>query len=319
MSGKIYALLVGINRYADAPNPKDTLKPLTGCVNDVRAFKEYLEQKSQRDGRKLELKELLDEAATRDAIIRGFREHLCQADSEDTALFYHSGHGSQDIVSPDVRDFLQLGENLNSTMLETLVCYDSRTENSYDLADKELAILTAEVSRNQPEIVIILDCCHSGGLFRSNHHLVERCSPQKNVERPLSSFLFNSEQINDLFPSAKLDRTQPNWLAQLKREYILLAACRSSQVALEDSDKNRGIFSYFLVDSLQQANSLVSYRDIFNRTNIRLQTAYPQQSPELIYTNSEYLDRHFLGRGVNIIISLFLIDRIMNRFMIMDG
>jgi Caspase domain len=298
MSGKIYALLVGIDRYADAPNPQDTPKRLTGCVNDVDVFREYLEQKSQRDGRELCSNVLLNEKATRDAVIRGFREHLCQANSQDTAIFYYSGHGSREIVSPELKKFLQLGADLDPMMLETLVCWDSRTEESYDLVDKELAVLIAEVSQKQPEIVIILDCCHSGGLLRSNNNSVRRCSPRKNVDRPLDSFVFGWEQVSDLFPSANLDRTKSNWLTGLESNYILLAACRSDQKALEDPHRKRGVFSYFLTDSLQQANSQFSYRDIFNRTNVRVQTSYPQQSPQITATNSDYLDRHFLGRGV---------------------
>ena len=31
------------------------------------------------------------------------------------------------------------------------------------LADKELSLLLAEVAANGPHVVVILDCCHSGG------------------------------------------------------------------------------------------------------------------------------------------------------------
>jgi hypothetical protein len=293
MSGRIYALLIGINRYADAPNPKDTPEPLRGCVNDVRVFKEYLEQKSRLDGVELSLQELLDEAATRAAVINGFRSHLCQAKSGDTVVVYYSGHGSQEKVSPELKEFLKL----NINYLETLVCWDSRTENGSDLANKELAVLIAEVSQNHPQIVVILDSCHSGGALRNNS--VGRWFPNRQVDRPLSSFIFAEQQVEDLFLSVNLDRTKVNWLTGLERQYILLAACRSDQLAIEHPTENRGLFSYFLTNSLYQTNSQVSYRDIFNRTNVRVQTAYLKQSPQITATNSDDLDLRFLGGGVS--------------------
>jgi hypothetical protein len=70
-----YILLVGINQYAKATDPKDTPLPLRGCINDVRVFKEYLHNRFDRENLKLNIQELIDERATRSAIIKGFREH----------------------------------------------------------------------------------------------------------------------------------------------------------------------------------------------------------------------------------------------------
>jgi Caspase domain len=317
MSKKIYALLVGINKYADAPKPEDTPRELTGCLNDIQAFREYLENKSKREGMELHPKELLDREATRDAVIRGFHEHLCQAKSNDIVLFYYSGHGSREEVSPELREFLNLDADLSPILLETLICWDSRTENGYDLADKELAILIAKVSRNRPQIVIILDCCHSGGLVRNNS--VGRSFPSKTVDRPLSSFIFGSEQIDELFSSTSLDRTKVDWLTGLQSEYILLAACRSDELAREDRQRNRGVFSYFLTDSLQRTISQVSYRDIFNRTNVLVKTSYANQSPQITATNSDYLDRQFLGKNTTKQHHYFTISYRVNYGWVIDG
>ena len=179
----------------------------------------------------------------------------------------------------------------------TLICYDSRTENGYELADKELAVLIAEVSHNQPQIVVILDCCHSGGLSR-NSTTVGRWFRSSNRSRLLSSYLFASKSINNLFPSANFDRSKSNWLSGLSGDYILLAACRSNEVAREYyCGEDRGIFSYFLTDTLYRTNHRARYRDIFNRTNILVRTYNPSQSPQSIVTNSDYLDRPFLGES----------------------
>ena len=94
--------------------------------------------------------------ATRQGIIDAWRSHLGQAGPGDVALFYYSGHGSQENAPPEFWDFEPDRQN------ETLVCYDSRSSDGWVLADKELAQLISEVAANGPHFTVILDCCHSG-------------------------------------------------------------------------------------------------------------------------------------------------------------
>ncbi|GAA6616173.1 hypothetical protein NUACC26_019730 [Scytonema sp. NUACC26] len=90
MTHNIYALLIGIDEYL-SPVP-----PLQEYINDINAIKEYLEGRIVTDGYQLHLHTLLNQQATRQAIADGFRQHLCQANSEDVVLFYFSGHESQE-------------------------------------------------------------------------------------------------------------------------------------------------------------------------------------------------------------------------------
>ena len=85
MTRNIYGLLVGIDEYL---NP---ISPLKGCVNDILAVKAYLEGRVTTDGYQLHLRTLLNQEATRQSLIDGFRQHLCQAGSEDVAFFYYAG------------------------------------------------------------------------------------------------------------------------------------------------------------------------------------------------------------------------------------
>jgi len=89
MTRNIYALLVGIDKYQD-PVPS-----LQGCVNDITAIAQYLKERVTQDQDQLHLHILQDQEATRQAIIDGFQQHLCNAQSNDVVLFYYSGHGSQ--------------------------------------------------------------------------------------------------------------------------------------------------------------------------------------------------------------------------------
>ncbi|MDI5939171.1 caspase family protein, partial [Micromonospora sp. DH15] len=76
MNGRLFALLVGIDRYR-------AVTPLQGCGNDVAQAAEFLRGRvpAQR-GPAIEV--LLHEQATREAVVDGLRTHLGQAGPGDT-------------------------------------------------------------------------------------------------------------------------------------------------------------------------------------------------------------------------------------------
>jgi len=130
MPRTIYSLLVAIDDYP-SPIPK-----LRGCVNDIDAFATYLSKRVAKDkGVSLKLKTLKNGEATHAAVVDAFRGHVGQATKGDVALFYYSGHGSQE-QAPE--EFWKLEPD---HLDETLVCFDSRNPGSWDLADKEMAKL----------------------------------------------------------------------------------------------------------------------------------------------------------------------------------
>ena len=289
MTRNIYALLVGIDNY---PPP---VSPLKGSVNDVLAVAGYLRERVTQDGYNLHIQMLVERQATRQAIIDGFREHLCQAGNNDVALFYYSGHGSQEESPPE---FWHLEPD---HLDETLVCWDSRTEKGWDLADKELAQLIAEVAEKNPHIVAILDCCHSGSGTRNDwQDTTVRWVPSSRRKRPLNSFIFSLEEANNLYASRNPEQNPSDWFVLPQGEYILLAACRDNEEAREYYGNNqyRGVFSYFLMDTLHRTNGNLTYRDLFKRTNTLVRSKVTVQSPQLEATNYSYLDQPFLGGAI---------------------
>jgi hypothetical protein len=195
MTHSIYALLVGIDDYA--PDSVIQVNQLQGCVNDITAIEVYLNERSDTEKYNLNLLTLKNKQATRDAVIDGFRNHLCQARNNDVVLFYYSGHGSQELAPEEFRHLEP--DRLN----ETLVCYDSRTEGGWGLADKELAQLIAEVSEKKPHICIILDSCHSGSGTRDPlQETGVRLTSIDKRNRPLNSYLPElQQQIKNSFPN----------------------------------------------------------------------------------------------------------------------
>jgi len=166
--GKVYALLVGIDEY------QLPVKALSGCVNDISLIQELL---LARVGGSFVPLSLLNAEAARQAVIDGFRKHLAQAGAGDVALFYYSGHGAQE--KADSAFWNIEPDHLN----ETIVCYDSRQPGSWNLADKELAQLIHELAAKNPQIVVVLDSCHSGSGTRALEEVGVRRGPTDQRER----------------------------------------------------------------------------------------------------------------------------------------
>lgn len=287
MSNNIYALFVGIDMYHPESTPR-VPRTLSGCVNDIDAVEAYLRTRVAT-GNKWNLVEpliLKNQQATRQAIIEGFQKYLCQANSNDIVLFYYAGHGAQEVAPKEFWKFQP--DHLN----ETLVCYDSRTKNSNDLADKELAYLIYQVAQKNPQIVIILDCCHSGSGTRDPEIKIRQTDVDRR-ERPLRSYIFAQDRIVINKLSAGFE-----WL---KGKHIVMSACRAHQKASEyyGDAKDRGAFSYFLLKTLERTNGSLTYRDLLRNVNALIVGKVREQSPQVEATDTLDLDNYFLGSAIS--------------------
>jgi len=259
MASNIYVLQVGINQY-----PR-SVSNLHGCRNDVHHVRDYLESTFNADHLKQEV--LLDEQATRENVVSAFRNHLSQATSDDVVLFQYSGHGARCKSAPEFEKYFPGGWD------EGLVLHDSRTPGKYDLADKELAILLAEVGRNQPHIAVLLDCCHSGSSTRETAdltHLQVRQTYTIGDARPLPTYLngYYSEQIESR-----------NKLAVPTSQHILLAACERKQKAWESRDL-QGVFTSTFLKVLRNSNSDLSYANLFLKCRAEVRRVASSQEPQ---------------------------------------
>jgi hypothetical protein len=302
MSRTIYALLVGVDDYLGG------VPRLNGCVNDIARVREFLELRTQGGELALATRVLTagdpsnpaEQKPTRQAVIQAFREHLGQAGEGDVALFYYSGHGSQE-RAPE--EFWHLEPD---RMDETLVLYDSRTSGGWDLADKELAVLIADVARNNPHILVVLDSCHSGSGTRAAEGVGVRLAEADLRHRPLDTF------IEGVVPAVKswseaagenqqADRETGKWFTLPEGRHVVLAACRPEELARElrtPDGQVRGALSYYLLDTLQQAGPDLTYRDIFTRTSSLLRSSVKEQNPLLASTQIDDLSQPFLGGAI---------------------
>lgn len=227
----IYALLVGIDEYPIG------VPQLKGCLSDVFKFKEYLIETFGGEGTRIRC--LLNAGATREGLVSSFRDHLGLAQSGDTALFYFSGHGSRLKTAKEFVDAKLQPEGLD----ETLVCYDSRTPGAWDLADKELVVLIAEIASPGVHCVVVLDCCHATGMTRDPEgRLKRRLEPasRKVRWRPLATYMEGHYQ----------SQIKEGALRIPVPRHLVFAACDRDEVALEGEEG--GLFSRALLKVLTQ-------------------------------------------------------------------
>ncbi len=258
-----FALLVGIDRY---PNFKNQLR---SCANDARLMEEVLRGRYgfPEDGVTL----LLDEAATRKAILDGLTALRMRARSGDAVVFFYSGHGSQ---VPD-----REGDEPNG-LDESIVPHDGgRDPHPFrDITDDEIYAWVLEMSEVTPNVAIIVDTCYSGTLAREGR---EKWLPVET--RPITK-LPPSPVPAELFARRARDAGLSGLLGVADR-YVLFAACREEERAKELPFKpgapSHSVFTYHLCQALQQAPARATYRDLLEPVRAAVAASALGQTPQL--------------------------------------
>ncbi|MGH1338685.1 MAG: caspase family protein [Aureispira sp.] len=264
-SKNIYALLVGINDYLspDISNLSGTHKDLEDVHNYILSSYEQLEKK---------IEILKDADANRANIVKHFEQHLGQAQEGDIVLFYYSGHGSWGKTNqaffkfdPDERE-------------EGLVCYDSRVEGQFDLADKEMAVLLNYVARNNAEVVLLIDSCHSGSITRFADSTT-RLAGGSNQIRTLTDYLYDSTLEEHQNYYQQLSQENGGSIPELPMSrHLSMSACSERELARET--KEGGWFTQSLLKVLQENPSL-SYFQVYSQVFSAISQKHEKQTPQL--------------------------------------
>jgi len=244
----LYALFVGINQYA-------TIRPLSGCENDVMRVTQFLQQYVAGNFQ-FHPKSLLTRQATKYGIEKNFREHLIRENIEqgDVLLFYFSGHGAEE----EAHEVFWHSEP--NRKLQVLACYDSNLDTGKNfLADKELRYLLHQAARPGVEVITIFDCCHSG----DNTRALPPGGVQERLaglvpQRDWADFIFGKEISSEDIAQKSLEKALP------QGRHIQLAACDSHESAYERVG-NGGFFTTALIDCLNISHGDISYLDLKNR------------------------------------------------------
>lgn len=281
MPAQLYALLIGINDYPDAP--------LHGCAADVAAMEAYLVAQPAWEGR-LQLRKLLDREATKQAVADALVGHLGQAGEGDSVLLYFSGHGAQEVADPEVWEQEQDG------CLEGIACrgLDGQIEL---MADKEIRYLLGQAFGREgaapPHILTLFDCCHSGDNTRSSAQQGggERAAKRlagRLPQREWGQFLFGGAYAAADLKGEGLQREMP------QVPHVHLAAALPDQAALEVN--GQGVFTQSLLQVLSSAGDSPDYYTLHQMVRNYIRFKYPQD-PQLDAPGggSRLLYQGFLG------------------------
>ena len=154
MSNK--ALLVGVNKY------KLPGSDLQGCVNDATNVRDILLKYFGFTVK--DIRVLVDDRATKKAILDRLKWLVKDAKSGDRLLFHFSGHGSQ------IRD--RDGDELKDQLDEIICPHDMDWDGTY-IVDDDLKAVFAKLPAGV-HLEVLLDSCHSGTATAGGHGLPHR-------------------------------------------------------------------------------------------------------------------------------------------------
>ncbi|WP_437777221.1 caspase family protein [Sorangium sp. So ce1097] len=296
------ALLIGIDFYFPNRLPNGaSYAALRGCVNDVGRVEEML--RARVDG-PLEITKLVARD-TRAGVPAGPRRAwptyanikaaldalVARTRPGDQVYIHYSGHGGRVRTHfPDLKG--------NDGVDETLVPTDIGESSTRNLRDIDIAYyLDALTTKGQAAVTVVLDSCHSGGATRGID-VAPRCATGARAgadptldttERPTEG-VASDDELRAAWErlvatgSGRRAAVRTSWLPE-SNGYVLLAACRDVESALEASiegARRGGVMTAALLDSLARLGTDQSWRTLYERVLAWVQSRYPAQTPQLL-------------------------------------
>ncbi|KAJ6455373.1 caspase domain-containing protein [Mycena sanguinolenta] len=257
-----FAVVIGINQYYK-------ILQLEGAVNDARAFKKFLVDDLHVPLGNIVLLE--DAAATHANILSAIQTHLCDnpdipADGKATIFVYFAGHGRrvdapEGILAPEGR-------------IEMLCPVDDQTTNAAGeevqaISDYVLRRLLGNiVEKKGSNIIVVLDCCHSGGMDRDVDETVRGVRSDSRIPADLDRHIWQGK--GDALP----------YREKALSSCVLLAACGSDETAKEFEKldgTHGGRFTSQLIPLLRQAPlECITPMELISQREIK---DLPSQSP----------------------------------------
>ena len=273
------AVLIGINKY-QVPGAD-----LRGCVNDVNNLQKVLLQYYGFAGKDITV--LTDLKATKKVMQAAIQKLLAGSKKGDVLLLHYSGHGSN--VPDDNGD--------EADKREEILCptdLDWKDPFRDDWLRKTFDNLKAGVS-----LTVIMDCCHSGSNTRAiqppDAPIKERYLPSPwDLVATESGRKLRGAVRGELRSSARAKRKKSDVVHADICE-LLITGCRDTQTSADAFIKGtyNGALTYYLVESIRDANGKLSYRELHKRTLAKLKGEY-DQVPQLEGNKGKF-DRPFLS------------------------
>lgn len=237
-----YALVIGIANYQDS-----NIKKLPPTVRkDAKDIYHLLTDPHHCGYLPENVALLLDEQATKAAILEALNQLSQHSHPESTVFFYLSSHGGRVEEGTDAGEYLlpvdvKSGEQMASSAISSA----------------EFTEALRKISAHK--LVVIFDCCHSGGIGQP-----------KEAKTPI---------FKGGLPEEYYDRLKKG------RGRVILASSRSDEKSLVFPDADNSVFTQHLLagfkDATIGADGVIRILDLFNYLQPKVTKDSPKQHPIL--------------------------------------
>jgi hypothetical protein len=249
------ALCVGINTYPDGNN-------LNGCVNDAHAWASVL--KDTFGFPAANVKVLLEQQATKAAIMAGLQDLLAGAQSGDVLVFTNSSHGTY------------VADSSGDEAYDEAICpFDCARGKSHLVLDDELRELFRKHLPAGVSFAVISDSCHSGTLTRAP----EPDEPDHRKARFLEPRAIGLRSLADA------DRAKPKKpkLTQGDMKELLLSGCTQREYSWDATidGKPHGAMTWAVLQTIADEGPQVTWATLHERVRSLLESRGFDQHPQL--------------------------------------
>jgi hypothetical protein len=266
------AICVGINDYS----ARNDCATLPDARPDGEAWAQLLPDAFGFDAGGITL--ITDQQASRETVLSALTTMLRRSEPGDVACFFFAGHGGRTRLA-------------DGTYYETICCADP----SGDISDREINALASALSASFANFTLVLDSCHSGGLFdppgdaliRAQTWSAEAGSAFAQSCRVIVPHICLTD-TSALVDNVSVSRNDDGSLRMSVDDGLnfsdsakatLLAACRYDQNS--SGTGTHGCFTQALLDTINESGMQISHPDLLTRVRQAITKYTSSQLPEL--------------------------------------
>ena len=282
-----HAVLIAVKDYQDTP----AVPALFGPVNDVRCLKDMLVSRYGFDMSRITT--LVNNQATRSAIMNALQQLLQQTRAGDFILIYFSGHGAS------VHD-TNLPINVGMTT-GALVPWDFKIDKKNPaimvkqliIGKRDLRPIFTRLDVDR-KVLVIFDACYSQN--------TSRAQMEKGIDRALPLGGLDDEPPPEMRQDTAAGQTGPEKPEPYPYRNVVYFAASAAREPAQDFRRTpfdgqaHGGFTSSLLMGLQGAADLnhdgqISYSELFQYSRLRTTELYSRQSPQLFPDNPVQLNQ----------------------------
>jgi WD40 repeat protein/uncharacterized caspase-like protein len=277
-SAKLWIILVGVNKYQDSSFP-----PLEYSALDCQGLSEALTEATQAFPQKevIIYHDFAAQSATVEVVLQSLNYISQTASSQDTVLFYFSGHG---LLEPQSQQAFLCFQNTRK---------DDLINTGLSLAD--LLDIFGNCAAHQQ--LVWLDACHSGGMMLrgSRGEIKTQTNNTSTLLSPTSQFVEllrkRAAQAKGFYALLSCDRAQRSWeFPQLGHgvfTYYLMRGLRGEAADSQGVIDADSLYKYVYHQTLQHIDKTNQQLRLINqqkrhRGETQLLSEYPLQTPKRI-------------------------------------